>query len=213
MMLRRRRAVELAEKIVRHGPTRLGSGPRPGPPIPPQRRQRDAPPFGLRPVSDRTRQCAMRVQTGPAAARRPESPSERRCGRSVPAPSARTKQGANRMTGVVTRDSARHRPIASFGRMRVTFLQHNSSACPPQTAEGPVDFGIRSRVLALRSETNSRSQSRRTLFPKTASFHRISTETPNETTRHTDVPFPKNATQIPNETNRASTPGHSLIPY
>ena len=44
--------------------------------------------------------------------------------RSVPAPSARTKQGANRMTGVVTRDSAQHRPIASIGRMRVSFLQH-----------------------------------------------------------------------------------------
>ena len=39
--------------------------------------------------------------------------------RAVPAPSARTKQGANRMTGLTTRDSAQRRQIASIGRMRV----------------------------------------------------------------------------------------------
>ena len=37
-------------------------------------------------------------------------PATRASARAVPAPSARTKQGANRMTGLVTRDSAQHRP-------------------------------------------------------------------------------------------------------
>ena len=49
----------------------------------------------------------------------PEPPPARRASaRSVPAPSARTKQRANRMTGLVTRDSAQLRPIASIGRTR-----------------------------------------------------------------------------------------------
>ena len=34
------------------------------------------------------------------------------------------------MTGFLDRDSAQHRPIASIGRMRVTFLRHNPNACP-----------------------------------------------------------------------------------
>ena len=61
------------------------------------------------------------------------STDERNSARAVPAPSARTKQGANRMTGLVTRDSAQHRLIASIGRMRVTFLHRRFNRLRPRT--------------------------------------------------------------------------------
>ena len=50
------------------------------------------------------------------------STDQRNSARAVPACLATGEQGANRMTGVYTRDSAQRRPIASIGRMRVTFL-------------------------------------------------------------------------------------------
>ena len=59
-----------------------------------------------------------------------------RSARTVPAPSARTKQGANRISGLVTRDSAQRRPIASIGRMRVAFLHTIWRLAPHQPWPG-----------------------------------------------------------------------------
>ena len=88
----------------------------------------------------------------PAATRRASGSTDpRNSARSVPAPSARTKQGANRMTGVVTRDSARRRQIASIGRMRVAFLQHIPTAC--HNADLEADRSDHMPPMACLSET------------------------------------------------------------
>ena len=62
------------------------------------------------------------------------STDERNSARAVPVPSARTKQGAKSMTGVVTRDSAHHQPTASSGRMRVTSLTRQYERLPHQAS-------------------------------------------------------------------------------
>ena len=75
--------------------------------------------------SDRSQgsQPSRLTNTGVRHRRASGSTDPRNSARSVPAPSARTKQGANRTTGVRYRESAQHRPIASIGRMRGTFLR------------------------------------------------------------------------------------------
>ena len=54
----------------------------------------------------------------------------------MPAPSARTKQGANRTTGIsLTRDSAQHRPNRKHRSKASTFLTQQSDRLPPPPAD------------------------------------------------------------------------------
>ena len=56
--------------------------------------------------------------------------------RAVPAASARTEQGAKRMTGLVTRDSAQRRPIDKHRLDARNFLTISPTACPPTRPTG-----------------------------------------------------------------------------
>ena len=67
---------------------------------------------------------------GRRAMRVADVPLTRNSARAVPARLATGKQGANRMNGLVARDSAQRRPITSIGRMR-EFSNSSLFACPP----------------------------------------------------------------------------------
>ena len=57
--------------------------------------------------------------------------NQRNSARSVPVPSARTKQGANMMTGFLDRDFVQYRPIASVECESLSYVQSN--VCPNRT--------------------------------------------------------------------------------
>ena len=124
------------------------------------------------------------------------STGQRNTARAVPAASARTEQGAKRMTGVVTRDSAQRRPIDKHRSDARDFLliadrlfPHPADrllcrAVPDPAHPLPPDLRLGRRGhsagckkrgrLSTRSPQDPRPESRPTVpwFPKTRAKHR-----------------------------------------
>ena len=79
--------------------------------------------------------CAPQGRCRRSTAQTEPPPATTASARTVPAPSARTKQGANRMTGVVTRDSAQRRPDRKHRSNASQFLTPQSERLAPPAAD------------------------------------------------------------------------------